>query len=96
MPDASIPSSIPYGRQWVDDDDIAAVADVLAGDFLTTGAAVGTFEQGLTAVTGAGHAVALSSGTAALHAMYHAAGLASGDEIVTSDVERIKDGTKVR
>ena len=83
--DAGAPTpAIPYGRQWVDDDDIAAVAEVLAGDFLTTGAAVNAFEQGLCRATGATNAVALSSGTAALHAMYHAAGLSSGDEIVTS------------
>jgi dTDP-4-amino-4,6-dideoxygalactose transaminase len=81
--DATGPA-IPYGRQWVDADDIAAVAEVLAGDFLTTGAAVGEFERGLTEATGASNAVALSSGTAALHAMYHAAGLRAGDEIVTS------------
>jgi perosamine synthetase len=87
MPDASGDASapvIPYGRQWVDDDDIAAVAEVLAGDFLTTGSAVGEFERGLCAATGATNAVALSSGTAALHAMYQAAGLGPGDEIVTS------------
>ncbi|HET9851568.1 MAG TPA: aminotransferase class I/II-fold pyridoxal phosphate-dependent enzyme [Candidatus Limnocylindrales bacterium] len=87
MPDAprdpSTPA-IPYGRQWVDEADIAAVAAVLSGDFLTTGGAVDEFERGLTAATGAAHAVALSSGTAALHAMYHAAGLGPGDEIVTS------------
>jgi dTDP-4-amino-4,6-dideoxygalactose transaminase len=82
MPDPA--PAIPYGRQWVDDEDIAAVAEVLAGDFLTTGAAVGAFEDGLCAATGASNAVALSSGTAALHAMYHAASLGPGDEIVTS------------
>ncbi len=87
MPDASRDAGnpvIPYGRQWVDDDDIAAVAEVLAGDFLTTGAAVSEFERRLCDVTGAADAVALSSGTAALHAMYQAAGLEAGDEIVTS------------
>lgn len=87
MPDASRDASrpvIPYGRQWVDAEDIAAVADVLSGDFLTTGGAVDEFERALIAATGASQAVALSSGTAALHAMYHGAGLGPGDEIVTS------------
>jgi dTDP-4-amino-4,6-dideoxygalactose transaminase len=87
MPDASSDAStpvIPYGRQWVDDDDIAAVAEVLSGDLLTTGGNVDEFELGLQRATGAAHAVALSSGTSALHAMYHAAGLAPGDEILTS------------
>ena len=75
---------IPYGRQWLDEDDIAAVVEVLRSDFLTTGPAVPAFEAGLAAATGAPHAVALNSGTSALHAMYVAAGLGAGDEIVTS------------
>ena len=76
--------AIPYGQQWIDEDDVAAVAAALTSDFLTTGPAIGRFEAGLRDLTGAGHAVALSSGTAALHAMYAAAGLGPGDEIVTS------------
>jgi UDP-4-amino-4,6-dideoxy-N-acetyl-beta-L-altrosamine transaminase len=87
MPDApggTNPPAIPYGRQWIDDDDVAAVGEALTSDFLTTGPAVGVFERGLVDATGVAHAVALSSGTSALHAMYHAAGLERGDEIVTS------------
>lgn len=76
--------SIPYGRQWVTDQDIEAVAEVLRGDYLTTGPAVTRFEDRLREATGARHAVALNSGTSALHAMYAAAGLGPGDEIVTS------------
>ena len=79
-----MPEFIPYGRQWVDDDDIAAVVEVLRSDYLTTGPAVGRFEQALTQATGATHAVALNSGTSALHAMYFAAGIGPGDEIITS------------
>ena len=75
---------IPYGRQWIDEDDIAAVVEVLRSDFLTTGPAVGRFEQALTHATGVTHAVALNSGTSALHAMYFAAGIGPGDEIITS------------
>jgi UDP-4-amino-4,6-dideoxy-N-acetyl-beta-L-altrosamine transaminase len=75
---------LPYGRQWVQDDDIAAVTDVLRSDFLTTGPAVERFEQELSAYAGAAHAVAVNSGTAALHAAYFAAGIGPGDEIVTS------------
>ena len=75
---------IPYGRQWVDDEDIAAVAAVLRSDYLTTGPAVEAFEHGLEAVTGAARAVAVNSGTSALHAMYFAAGIGFGDEVITT------------
>ena len=75
---------LPYGRQWVDEADIAAVVEVLRGDFLTTGPAVGQFEQRLAAATGASHAVACNSGTSALHMMYAAMGVGQGDEIITS------------
>lgn len=75
---------LPYGRQWVDEADIGAVVEVLRSDFLTTGPAVTNFEEALSNVTGAQHAVAVNSGTSALHAMYFAAGLEAGDEIITS------------
>lgn len=76
--------TLPYGRQWVNEDDIQAVVDVLQSDYLTTGPAGPAFEGALCEATGATHAVALNSGTSALHAMYWAAGIGSGDEIVTS------------
>lgn len=75
---------IPYGRQWVDDGDVAAVTEVLRSDYLTTGPAVERFEDAIAAVTGAHRAVVLNSGTSALHAMYFAAGLGPGDEIITT------------
>jgi UDP-4-amino-4,6-dideoxy-N-acetyl-beta-L-altrosamine transaminase len=75
---------LPYGRHALDDDDIAAVVGVLRGDWLTTGPAVARFEAALAAASGARRAVAVSSGTAALHAAYFAAGLRAGDEVVTS------------
>ncbi|MGH2383496.1 MAG: UDP-4-amino-4,6-dideoxy-N-acetyl-beta-L-altrosamine transaminase [Candidatus Limnocylindria bacterium] len=75
---------IPYGRQWVDEADVAAVVDALCSDYLTTGPAVGAFEEALQSITGAGRAVVMNSGTSALHAMYFGAGLQPGDEIVTS------------
>lgn len=79
-----MPSFIPYGRQWVDDEDVAAVTEVLRSDYLTTGPAVDRFELALNAATDSHHAVALNSGTSALHAMYFAAGLEPGDEIITT------------
>ena len=60
-------SVLPYGRQTIEDDDIAVVAEALRGDFLTTGPAVEAFEQAFAATVGARHAVACSNGTAALH-----------------------------
>ncbi len=74
--------SIPYGRQWVDDDDIAAVVDVLRSDMLTTGPVVARFEKALAISGGVAHATAVSSGTAALHAAYFAAGVGPGDEVI--------------
>lgn len=75
---------IPYGRQWIDDEDIQAVVEVLRSDFLTTGPVVERFEEELAAYTCATHAIVLNSGTSALHAAYYAAGLGPGDEIITS------------
>jgi perosamine synthetase len=73
---------LPYGRQEIDDDDVAAVVAALHSDWLTTGPLVGELEQSFAAYVGSGHAVAVSSGTAALHAAYHVLDLAPGDEIV--------------
>ncbi|MFC5290680.1 DegT/DnrJ/EryC1/StrS family aminotransferase [Actinokineospora guangxiensis] len=73
--------ALPYGRQSVDESDIAAVAAVLRGDWLTTGPAVTRFEADLAAWAGA-PAVAVTSGTAALHVAYAAAGVGPGDEVV--------------
>ena len=75
---------LPYGRQSIDDDDVAAVVAALRSDWLTTGPAVTTFEDAVSAHTGGGHVVAVSSGTAALHTAYAAAGIGPGDEVVTT------------
>src|SRR5690554_4692021 len=75
---------LPYGRQSVDQSDIDAVISVLKGDYLTTGPSIGQFETELQRLTGATYAIAVNSGTSALHAMYAAAGLSAGDEIITS------------
>ena len=79
-----MPDPIPYGRQSIDEEDIAAVAEVLRSDYLTTGPAIARFESALAKASGGNHAVAVNSGTAALHAMYFAAGISDGDEIITS------------
>lgn len=76
---------LPYGRQSIDDSDIEAVAEVLRGDWLTTGPAVQAFESDIAALTGlAEPAVSVTSGTAALHTAYAALGVGAGDEVITS------------
>jgi perosamine synthetase len=75
---------LPYGHQLVDEDDICAVAEVLRGDWLTTGPKVGEFEEAFAARVGARYAVAVSSGTAALHAAVFAADVGPGDEVITT------------
>ncbi|HEY3165558.1 MAG TPA: UDP-4-amino-4,6-dideoxy-N-acetyl-beta-L-altrosamine transaminase [Candidatus Limnocylindrales bacterium] len=75
---------LPYARQSIDDDDVAAVTAALRSDWLTTGPRVPAFERELAAFTGARHAVAFSSGTAALHGAAAAAGLGPGDEAITT------------
>lgn len=82
MSDTTKQPPIPYGRQWVSEDDIDAVVEILRGDWLTTGPTVDRFEEALEASTGATHAIAISNGTAALHAAYDAVGLSPGDEVI--------------
>jgi len=75
---------LPYGRQAVDEGDIAAVVEALRSDWLTTGPRVAEFEEAFAAAVGARFAVSFSSGTAALHGAAFAAGLGPGDEAVTT------------
>src|SRR3954453_10708500 len=78
------PTLLPYGRQSIDESDIAAVVETLRSDWLTTGPKVGEFEEAFAARVGAKHAVVLNSGTAALHAAVFAAGVQAGDEAITT------------
>jgi len=73
---------LPYGRQWVDDDDINAVINVLKSDWLTTGPKVTEFEHSFAETVGAKEAVSVSSGTSALHAAMYALGIGPGDEVI--------------
>jgi len=75
---------IPYGRQYVNDDDIDAVVKALKSDFLTTGPLVKEFEDRLAEYVGSKYAVVMSNGTAALHAACYAAGISEGDEVITT------------
>ncbi|MEM4360377.1 MAG: UDP-4-amino-4,6-dideoxy-N-acetyl-beta-L-altrosamine transaminase [Candidatus Bilamarchaeaceae archaeon] len=74
--------NIPYGRQSIDEDDIQAVIEVLKSDWLTTGPKVEEFEKSFAAFVGAKYAVAVSSGTAALHAAMFALNIGPGDEVI--------------
>lgn len=73
---------LPYGRQSIDEDDIAAVVEVLRSDWLTGGPAVDAFEQDFARCVDAPYAVACSSGTAALHIAAMALGIRPGDKVV--------------
>ena len=75
---------LPYGRQAVSDRDCAVVLEALRSDWLTTGPCVADFEQALADYCGAGHAIAVANGTAALHVAAMAAGLGRGHRVLTS------------
>jgi UDP-4-amino-4,6-dideoxy-N-acetyl-beta-L-altrosamine transaminase len=75
---------LPYGRQSISEEDIAAVTAVLRGDWLTTGPAVTAFEEAVSALAGGHRAISCTSGTAALHIAYAALGVGPGDEVVTT------------
>src|ERR1700730_15064660 len=76
------PPFLPYGRQVIEDDDIEAVTAALRADYLTTGPTVEAFERAFAQRLGAAHAVACSSGTAALHLAAMALGLGAGDWLI--------------
>jgi len=75
---------IPYGHQWIDNNDIKEVVKVLKSDWLTQGPKVREFEEAIVKYCRIKYAVAFSSGTAALHAAYAVAGISSGDEVITT------------
>ena len=75
---------ISYGRQSINEGDIEAVAEVLRGDWLTTGPYVDKFEAQIAEMSGAAGAAVVSNGTAALHVAYRAIGIKPGDEIIST------------
>ncbi len=77
---------LPYGRQWIGEDDIKAVASILRSDFLTTGPILKDFEEKVANYVGTTYAVAFSSGTAALHAACFTAGITHSSEVITSSI----------
>jgi UDP-4-amino-4,6-dideoxy-N-acetyl-beta-L-altrosamine transaminase len=87
---------LPYGRQTIDEADIAAVEAVLRSDFLTTGPQVAGFEDDFAAVVGARHAVACSNGTAALHLALLALGVRKGDVCIVPSITFLATANAVR
>jgi len=89
-------SFLPYGRQVIEDDDIAAVVDALRGEYLTTGPRVAEFEHALADATGAKHAIACANGTAALHLAARALNLAPGTTTIVPAITFIATANAVR
>lgn len=79
-------SFLSYGKQHIDEDDIAAVVETLRSPFLTQGPKVEEFERTIADYVGAKYAVAFSNGTAALHGACYAAGIGVGDEVITTPI----------
>lgn len=75
---------LPYGRQFIDEEDIQAIIEVLRSDWLTTGPMIAEFERSFADYVGTAEAVAVSSGTAALHATMSAIGIQPGDEVIVT------------
>jgi len=77
---------LAYGRQTIEDDDIAAVAEALRSDFLTTGPRVEAFEDAFAEAVGARYAVACSNGTAALHLAMMALDVRPGEMVIVPSI----------
>ena len=75
---------IPYGKQHIGQEEVLAVVNALNSDYLTTGPLVDLFEKKIASYCGAKYAIAVSSGTAALHVAAMALGLGNGDKGITS------------
>ncbi len=86
---------LPYGRQALEEDDVQAVLAALRSDWLTTGPRVVEFEHAVASAVGAAHAVAVSSGTAALHAAVAATDIGAGDEVITSPLTFVASANAV-
>lgn len=87
---------IPYGRHFIEQDDMAAISEVLKSDWLTTGPYVEKFEQALSKQTTAKHAIACSNGTTALHLATMALGLKKGDTAIVPAITFVATANAVR
>lgn len=87
---------LPYGRQVIEDDDVAAVSAALRADFLTTGPRVEEFETALKTPTGAKHVIACSNGTAALHLAARALNLGPGTTTIVPSITFLASANAIR
>jgi len=87
---------LPYGKQCIDDDDVAAVVEALRSDFLTTGPKIAEFEAALCKATDAKHAIACSNGTTALHLAAIALDIKEGDAVIVPSVTFLATANAVR
>ena len=78
--------TIPYGKHFIDEDDVNAVVNILENHQLTQGSAVDSFEKAIANYVGAKYAVAMSSWTSGLHMAYHAIGLNNTNSLITSPI----------
>lgn len=88
-------TALPYGRQWIDAEDVNAVENVLRSDWLTTGPKVVELEQAFATYTGSEEAVAVSNGTAALHAAVYALGIGLDDEVIVPAITFVATANSV-
>jgi len=88
-------TNIPYATQWLDDADLAGVVEALKSTHLTQGPLVAEFEKKVAEYCGAKFAVAVSSGTAALHAACFVTGIGPGDEVITSPITFVATANSV-
>ncbi|GFI46402.1 UDP-4-amino-4,6-dideoxy-N-acetyl-beta-L-altrosamine transaminase [Lachnospiraceae bacterium] len=86
---------IPYSTQCIEEDDILAVVNALRKEYLTGGPSVNEFEEKAAEYVGAKYAVAVSSGTAALHAACTVAGIGEGDEVITTPITWVSSSNAV-
>ena len=92
---SKVESFLPYGRQWICEEDIKAVTSILRSDWITQGPCIERFEQAVAERCDALYAVAMASGTAALHAACVAAGIGKGDEVITTPLSFVATANSV-
>ena len=88
--------SLPYSRQFIDEEDIEAVVRTLRSDWLTTGPQVEEFEKRFATEVNADYAIACSSGTAALHLLYIANNIGPGDSVIIPSMTFLATANAVR
>jgi UDP-4-amino-4,6-dideoxy-N-acetyl-beta-L-altrosamine transaminase len=89
-------NKIPYGRQYITEDDIQAVVDTLKSDYLTQGPRIAEFEQAFADYVGAKYAIAVSNGTAALHLNAIALDVKPGDKVITTPITFVASANCVK